>query len=344
MKQLIYTLFTLLVFVFACKDENPSLKPNIKELSLPELTNNQSVSAMTIGRVLFYDTRLSVNNFVACASCHKQTHGFADDKAFSTGFQNGHTVRNSIAINNLSTFQDLFWDGRENQLQTMVLRPLTNHVEMGMSDLSAIAERVKSAGYYQELFKLYYHDDVIDIDRISSCLSSFVNSIRASNSKFDMVNMGSASFTALEQQGRELFFNVYPCGSCHSLSSGGYNTQPVKFSNIGLDVTSTDPGRFGVTHEQSDEGKFKIPSLKNIALTGPYMHDGRFVNLSDVLNHYSSGIMNHQNLDSKLKNSSGEPLKLDITASQKEALIAFLSTLTDNSMLSNPYYSDPFTH
>ena len=200
------------------------------------------------------------------------------------------------------------------------------------------------SGYYQELFKLYYNDDVIDIDRISSCLSSFVNSIRASNSKFDMVNMGMTSFTALEQQGRELFFNVYPCGSCHSLSSGGYNTQPVKFSNIGLDVTSTDPGRFGVTHEQSDEGKFKIPSLKNIALTAPYMHDGRLVNLSDVLIHYSNGIKNHQNLDSKLKNSSGEPLKLDITASQKEALIAFLSTLTDNSMLSNPYYSDPFTH
>jgi cytochrome c peroxidase len=190
----------------------------------------------------------------------------------------------------------------------------------------------------------------VNSNTISTALSAFVRSIRADQTKFDFFLSGQPSLNGLEMQGRSLFFGKYNCNSCHkSDSSGsGYTTAqgvPVQFVNIGLDANSIDNGRGNVTHDAADNGKFKIPSLKNVMLTAPYMHDGRFTTLDQVLDHYSHGIAGHPNLDSKLKNADGTPMQMNISSEEKTAIIAFLNTLTDYSMITDVRFSNPFkTH
>jgi len=343
MKKLLFPLVA--IFVLACTKEDAKISPAKKELNQTILGPNITYSS--IGRVMFYDTRLSANNLISCASCHKQSLGFADNSKFSTGFQGHETKRNSLAISGLgSNFNNnlvpLFWDGRESDLNNMVLLPVLNHVEMGMSDKEAILERVKSTGYYDELFKQVIGEREISIRDISTALESFVLGIEGFGSKFDMVNAGNTSLTALEQTGKDLFFNVYQCGSCHQ-PSDPYSSNNL-FFNIGLDVTSSDLGRAAVTGSSTDNGKFRVPSLKNVALSSPYMHDGRFNTLEDVIDHYSHGIQNNPNLDPALKSTSGGAIQFNITENQKKALVAFLNTFTDLSIVNSTAYSDPFNH
>jgi cytochrome c peroxidase len=351
MKTLI-PLIIIVCFAFSCTKEDANVCADKKELKLN--VEQTAVSQQTIGRVLFYDTRLSENNSISCASCHKQSHGFADDAAFSTGFQGKKTGRNAIAItsspNNIFFFtacspiveKPLFWDGRESNLSHMVIMPLLNHVEMGVLNSDHIVDRVNSVSYYRELFSKVYGTSEININLISECLATFVNTIANTNSKFDKVSAGHSTFSALEQEGSELFNNVYPCGSCHSTQNFyGDNTT---FRNIGLDQSPVDQGRAAITGNPSDIGSFKVPSLKNVANTAPYMHDGRFNTLEDVLDHYSHGIQNDPNLDSNLKNNDGTPVQLQITDHQKRALIAFLSTFSDFNSMSDENLSDPFSH
>jgi cytochrome c peroxidase len=359
MKKIVSLLLIIVCIQWSCTKEDTQVCADKQELKLNIPQSN--VTAATIGRVLFYDTRLSANNTIACASCHKQAHGFADNSALSTGFQGKQTVRNSIAITSsnfmlmnpldstfISSGQFLFWDGREQLLHNMVLLPILNHVEMGISNREQIVERVKSAGYYRELFASMNNTSVdnIDINDISNCLAAFVSSIQNRTSKFDLVNQGLQQFDALETEGKDLFINVYPCGSCHTVQGGGgYNgTAPgiADFVDIGLDNSPSDLGRGAVTHVSADNGKFKVPILKNVANTAPYMHDGRFNTLEEVLDHYSHGIRNDQNLDPRLKNADGSAMVLNITDHQKRALIAFLNTLTDFSSMSDEELSDPF--
>ena len=336
----------MVIFALACTKEDAKISPATKELNLTLLGSNISYSS--IGRVMFYDTRLSENNSISCASCHKQNLGFADNSKFSSGFQGHQTKRNSIAISNLNDDLNmgfntpLFWDGRESILHNMVLLPILNHVEMGMSDKEAIVERVKSAGYYNELFKQLIGEREITINEISNCLESFVFDIQGFTSKFDLAKAGFGSLTALEQTGEDLFFNVYQCGSCHHPSDpySGNNL----FFNIGLDETSSDSGRAAITKNSGDLGKFRIPSLKNVALSGPYMHDGRFSTLEEVIDHYSHGIKNNPNLDPVFKTVSGRAVQFNINENQKKALVAFLNTFTDFTIVNSTAFSDPFNH
>jgi cytochrome c peroxidase len=329
----------------SCTDEGYKVTPHPVTLNL--VANGISNPLTLLGKVLFYDTHLSVNNGISCGSCHNQTHAFSDDKAFSTGFENNPTSRNTPPLQNLDDNIKLFWDGRENLLQTMVLMPILNHVEMGMDDEAALVERVRNQPYYHDLFEKAFGTADVTANEIAQALSQFVKRINTSGTRFDLNNM-----TALEKQGKQLFFEKYECNSCHltqlPAGGGGYggggggNGNNAGFINIGLDMNYTDPGRQNVTHKAEDAGKFKIPNLRNVALTAPYMHDGRFTTLEKVLDHYSHGIANHPNLDSRLKNDNGMPKKLEITSQEKKAIIAFLNAMTDFNMISDKALSNPF--
>jgi len=303
--------------------------------------------AATLGRVLFYDTHLSVNNAISCGSCHKQALAFADNVPFSTGFQGMLTKRNSIAITDLSQSSAFFWDGRENNVANLALRPLSNHVEMGISDSVSLVSKLAALPYYSPLFINAFGDGQVTTARISASIGIFLQAINSDNTRLDQYNAGNtAALTAQELQGKFLFDTKYPCGSCHNSGqggSGGYGGGGGStFLDIGLSVTYSDMGHGTITGLSSDMGTFKVPDLRNVALTAPYMHDGRFQTLSDVIDHYSHGISQSPNLDSRLKDNTGTAMQMNITDVEKQAIIAFLGTLTDDHMISDPKFSNPF--
>jgi len=303
-----------------------------------------------LGRTLFYDTKLSLGNSVSCASCHKQINAFSDNMAFSPGFQGQSTLRNTPPIQNIESFDMesftfLFWDGREMNLQKMVSKPIMNHIEMGMFDAKTLEDRLKNVPYYVALFEAAYGKPEITAEKISNALAIFTGSITSHNSRFDLQQLN-----ATERIGKDLFFGKYNCGSCHNLfNSKGYeagnpsmNQFVAPFANIGLDEIYADSGRSAITQRDADIGKFKIPNLRNVAVTAPYMHDGRFKTLDEVLDHYSHGIQNNTNLDARLKNPDGSIKQLNISAADRENIIAFLNALTDAKMITNPDFANPF--
>lgn len=319
----------------------------------------------TLGRVLFYDQQLSLNNTISCSSCHKQNLAFSDNVRFSRGFENKLTARNSMPIQNLMAFggfialdakplppdvgfvpsnfgSHLFWDGRETDLKKMVLRPMVNHVEMGITDVEALSDKLSEIPYYQDLFTKAYGDSFVTKERVSEALGWFLSSINSNNTRLDKSLRSGESLSALEMKGQMLFITKYDCNSCHGVQfTNGYAFLGT-FANIGLDAAYSDDGLSKVTKRSGDAGKFKVPSLRNVELTAPYMHDGRFESLEEVIDHYSEGIADHPNLDKRLKDESGAPRRMDITEPEKDALIAFLRTLTDEEMIRDPRFSDPF--
>ena len=352
----------LAVSCASCDFEEQPLADNVS-LDLPgtpyvyEVSSNDHIA--TLGRVLFYDRQLSLNNSISCASCHKQNLAFADNVAFTEGFEGKRTLRNSMPIQNLavSFFMDslgfnpdpgffttlLFWDGRETQLQQMVLKPIVNHIEMGIRDLDDLSAKLEGLQYYQDLFKKAYGDTQVSSGRIAEALSHFLLAIKANKTKFDQSIHGMMPLNAIESLGSELFVTTYECNSCHQVQDAhGYLFQGGAFANIGLQAEYEDDGLAEVTGNASDKGKFKIPSLRNVALTAPYMHDGRFETLDDVLDHYSEGVQDHPNLDPKLRDNNGNPIAMEIPQSDKEAIIAFLNTLTDYDMVTDQRFANPF--
>lgn len=307
----------------------------------PAVTNDGA----TLGRVLFYDTKLSLNNSVSCASCHKQELAFSDPNPGSKGFQGKVTPRNSMAINNVALNNNLFWDSRVHSALELTLKPVQNHVEMGMEDLGVLEKKLAATDYYPTLFANAYGSPSITSDKIANAMAQFLCSIVSGDSKFDRaMDNGLEGLTDLEKLGMELFnSDRTQCSGCHSganfaaadFPGGEYGGTDIKgTANTGLDLSPTDEG-FG-------NGQFRIPSLRNIALTAPYMHDGRFATLEEVIDFYDRGIQAHPDLDKKLKGPDGEPRRLNLTSLEKKALVAFLETLTDDSMPKDIRYSDPF--
>ena len=312
-----------------------------------------------LGRVLFYEKGLSVNNAISCGSCHKQHLAFADDVPFSLGFENSKTLRNTISLHDFqsgfltfnflpSQSSSLFWDGRSNSVSDAVIQPILNHVEMGIKTEKEIVNLLNTKGYYASLFKSAYGSEEITIDKVADALQGFLISLNSFDSKFDKSQSGAETLTPLEQEGERLFTEKYDCNSCHNILNpqgyGDFNDPTATadgFRNIGLNNNDVDLGRAEVTENEADKGKFRIPKLKNVALTAPYMHDGRFETLEDVLEHYSTGIQNNANLDESLA-ENGYPKKMNISETEKEAMVAFLNTLTDYSLISDPKFSDPF--
>jgi cytochrome c peroxidase len=209
--------------------------------------------------------------------------------------------------------------------------------------VDGIVSKVKQQSYYPALFTKAFNDSEITIDKIANALSSFVSAISSANTKFDRVNNGLATLNGLEEEGRLLFFNKYNCNSCHQTTQLNGYEMGGGFVNIGLETVYSDKGLEGISNNPADNGKFKIPNLRNSALTAPYMHDGRFNTLDEVLNHYSTGIADHPSLDTRLRDvNTGRPMILNITNHEKTAIIAFLNTMTDYSMITDIKYSNPF--
>lgn len=301
----------------------------------------------TLGRVLFYDTRLSINNSISCASCHKQELAFSDNAQFSKGFGGKITPRNSMAIINSGLNHNLFWDSRVHSVTQLALEPVRNHIEMGMESMEVLEKKLAATDFYPELFAKAYGKSAITSASIADAMAQFVCSIISSNSKFDKgVASNFSNFTELEKMGRALFFSSKAkCSECHAGSNFSAPDNP--HSNdpygspeiggtavIGLELSAKDKGK--------NNGAFRIPSLRNVGLTAPYMHDGRFASLDQVVDHYNSGIQAHPDLDPKFIDKDGKPLKMNLNAIEKKALVAFLKTLTDESITKDPRYSNPF--
>lgn len=354
--------------------ELAELENRDSHLDLPASPFNYNIGVdnnlPTLGRVLFYDPRLSANNAASCSGCHKQDLAFSDNVTFSKGFKGELTLRNSMPIQNIistafpfgieinatGSFKStsLFWDGRRPDVLSMVLDPIQNHIEMGVNDLDVLEAKIATIDDYKPLFRKAFGNDGISKEKIAKALGAFVVSIKSTSSKFDLSLMfGTASLSGTEQLGKNLFFDTYNCNSCHQLQEpfNGYQVaaqvagtgEKGGFADIGLDEHPVDEGAFRNTGLAEDKGKFKIPSLRNIALTAPYMHDGRFSSLEEVLDHYSTGIENSENLDARLRDQSGQARKFNIPASDKEAIIAFLNTMTDSQLMYDKKFSNPFT-
>jgi len=365
-------LLSISIALISCNKSGNTPKNSNVSLSLPATVaqyygpDDRRNNIATLGRVLFYDPALSVNSAISCGSCHKQAAGFADNVQFSLGFKNVLTRRNSLSIQDINsqmipdfTYGDtlfrpgssLFWDGRENNLGNLIMRPVTNHVEMGIADPSVLPSKLASIPYYANLFNNAFGSSQITPNKISGAIALFINSIQTGNSRFELAfNQGGINtslLTPVEMQGMQLFENKYNCNSCHQTigGNGTYNTS-FSFMNNGLDVNPTDPGLGALTGNAADMGKFKAPELHNIALTAPYMHDGRFKTLDDVLNFYSNGIQKSQNLDGRLQDSSGNgnPIRFNIPNQDRVALKAFLNSLTDYTMVTDPKFSNPFIY
>ena len=337
--------------------------------TLPKHLNGRDteidVATATLGRVLFYDKELSLDRSVSCASCHHQSLGFADDKAFSEGIQNKETLRNSIALgsfpsisatygSNGGTGQSfLFWDGRVHSFRQQMEETFANPNEMGMN-MEQVKERVEAQPYYEILFTKAFSNSKVTSDRILEALETFMRSIHSKDSKFDRAiqNAGivnRSDFTqylnylsAVENQGKDLFFEH--CSSCHRSSLATRFNDAAEFVNTGLDLDYADAGLGNHSGGDKSQDRFKVPSLRNVELTAPYMHDGRFASLEEVVDFYSTDIQQHPNLDLRLRASltSEEPKRFNFSEEEKTALVSFLKTLTDYSMAEEEKFSDPF--
>ena len=313
--------------------------------------NNQVTDAgATLGRVLFYDKNLSANNTVACASCHLQVNSFTDPKKFSVGFEGGLTSRNSMGLSNSKYYDNgaFFWDERASSLEEQTLMPIQDHIEMGLS-LEELITKIQAEKYYNGLFVAAFDSEEVTSNNIALALSQFVRSMVSYQSKFDKgltsvgwnnMNANFSNFSNLENLGKNLFMSGRTdCNRCHeTVSFSGDRAR-----NNGLDANTTDQGLGAVTGNSNDDGKFKTNSLRNIELTGPYMHDGRFETLEEVIEHYNSGIQDHPNLDDILTGRGNDnPVRMNLNQNEKNALVAFLKTLTDNEFIKDEKFSDPF--
>ncbi len=342
-------------------DYEVKLPQHMEKLGMtpPQISNAKA----TLGRVLFYDTRLSRNESVSCASCHKQELAFSDDVAFSEGFDGQVTKRNSLALGAVANFKSsyeggggdfgipsgqqqlFFWDERAHSIQQQTEMTIEDDIEMGM-ELGELASRLAEAEHYRVLFRKAYNTDVIQPHLITDAMQEFINAMVSTQSRFDdgfsSPNRTEfdafSNFTQQENQGKALF--IKHCSSCHG---SNMSISPERVAHNGLDQEYTDLGVGGITGFPGDIGKFKVPFLRNIALTAPYMHDGRFATLGEVVEHYNSGIRDHQNLDHRLRDpETGQPLRLNLNEEEKAAIVAFLGTLTDEELVKAPRFSDPF--
>jgi len=308
----------------------------------------------TLGRVLFYDQKLSANGTISCASCHQAANGFSDSAAFSVGFEGELTGRNSMTLINSRWYLRgrFFWDERATTLEEQVLMPFQDPVEMGLT-LELLDSIVTAQPYYPQLFENAFGDTTVTTERISLALSQFVRSIVSYNSKYDIGRAqvsgpgpGFSNFTTEENLGKQLFFQTIPngggaCFGCHT-TEGFISANPGPQNN-GLDQVTTDPGAGSVFPNNTIfDARFKTTTLRNVELTAPYMHDGRFATLEEVVEHYSSGIQAHPTLSAALTDDNGDPVRMNFSTEEKAALVAFLKTLTDTTIANDIKYSNPF--
>jgi len=336
---------------------------NLADMDNMPVTNPTTDAGATLGRVLFYDADLSQNHTISCSSCHLQEFSFADTARFSVGFNGGLTTRNAMSLNHVRFQRDnaFFWDERAPSLEAQALMPIQNAVEMGLT-LDTLVTRVSEKAFYPPLFQAAFGTTTVTPDLIARALAQFMRSMNTFGSKYRQgVEQTSgnpsvvpfANFTAQENLGKDLFMDIYRgnCQSCHTRNVFVHQGS----HNIGLDTVYADNGVGAVTGNPNKNGKFAVPSLINVALTAPYMHDGRYSTLEQVIDFYSDSIQPHPNLSGFLREiepgntdpnhvfcMTCPPRHLNYTAEEKAALLAFLNTLTDTIITTDERWSNPF--
>ena len=354
-------LLGLILFCSCKKDEN-SLPPEplqpeevVYDLSFPSrfgtpkipAANQLTQAGVDLGRVLFYEKKLSGDNSLSCGSCHQQKLAFTDGKTLSTGVSNQTAQRNAMSLTNLAFNTSFNWDGAAATLEEQVRFPLENPLEMNQNIAEAVQE-LQNTPAYPPLFQKAFGTSVITADLVFKALGQFQRILVSANSPFDQYREGKKMLATEEVEGYVLFmthpdpeFNIRGgnCGDCH----GSDLTTLQQFHNNGLDLAFADKGRGALTGKATDNGKFKAPTLRNIALTAPYMHDGRFKTLEEVLDHYNEHIQaNSPNLDPLIMEATNQYRgnTLALTPAEKEKIIKFLHTLTDNTFINEKRFSE----
>lgn len=312
-------------------------------VQVPE-TNAMTNEGVELGRKLFFDERLSADNTQACGSCHIPSKSFSDTAAFSVGIDGLAGNRNSMPLINLGWMNSLFWDGRAIGIENQVYQPVTNPVEMH-STWPEVASKLQADPIYPALFLQAFGTDVIDSVLVSKAIAQFMRTLISGNSPFDKYLLtGNSGWNSTDEllayEGFTIFMDETKgdCFHCHGDEFNPLWTDN-SFHNNGLDATFTDNGRGTITGNTFDNGKFKTPTLRNLAFTAPYMHDGRFTTLQDVINHYSQGLQNSPTIDPLMKHISTGGSQMN--PGDKNKLFMFLISLSDSSFVVNPKFQDP---
>lgn len=361
MKNIFYFLLAGCLVFAACKKDDPVVDPPIEidetpfnleygNLPAPDIApdNPLTIQGVKLGRMLFHETMLSKDGSQSCASCHLQEFAFSDTARFSIGVENMEGGRQAMAIFNMAwNSNEFFWDGRAHLVRDQSLLPIQDPLEMNET-LENVIAKLSVSQEYKDQFARTFGSEEVTSDKMALAMEQFMNSIVSYNSKYDQYLAGTATLSDSEERGRALYFTEYnpffpdqsgaDCAHCH----GGDNFENDQYMNNGLDADANfaDNGRENATEKPEDRAKFKVPSLRNIAVTPPYMHDGRFNTLEEVIAHYNEGIRESSTVDPAILNTKDTGLFL--TEQDKTDLVNFLKTLTDNDLLMNTAYASPF--
>ena len=333
MKNKILLLILSVVFLALISiDKQESNYPKYFPKPVYQFEQNQSYDLkIELGRTLFYDPILSLDNTISCASCHNPYNAFAHvDHNLSHGINDKIGKRNAPVLFNLAWHKSFMWDGAINHLDVQALAPISHPDEMGET-MTNVLLKLNRNQIYKQLFYQAYGDSLINTERTLKSISQFLLSLISSNSKYDSMLLGKIQFSLQEQNGYRLF--KQHCNACHK--------EPLfsdfSFKNIGLslDTGLNDFGRYNISLLPNDSFKFKVPTLRNVEFSYPYMHDGRFKTLAQVMNHYNSIDLNNKKISTELQRN------LNLTSNEKVDIIAFLRTLTDKKFLFNPQHAYP---
>lgn len=306
---------------------------------------------VALGRQLFYEKALSSTGTMSCGSCHQQSKAFTDGRALAVGIDGVANPRGTMSLANVAWSKQLTWDGAFTTLETQALKPLENPIELHQLLATSVA-KLQATTRYPALFQAAFGTQTITPELTLKALAQFERTLVSGTSRYDTYMATRTGFTADEVKGLQLYStHIAPgtvrgaeCFHCHARPLMSSNYEGAFFNN-GLDLTFADPGRGGITKLAVDQGKFIAPTLRNIALTAPYMHDGRFKTLEEVLDHYSDHVqMASPGLDDNLVLGLNNPpfgTHMDLTAAEKKQVIAFLNTLTDAAFVSDPRFADP---
>lgn len=357
MKYFLLILLGVSFIIGSCRRDKISRSVTPYKLEIPShfpdmpipADNPMTVEGVELGRRLFYDKQLSRDNSISCGSCHSPQNSFSDPNQFSEGVDGQIGKRNSMALVNLGWQTSFFWDGRSATLEEQILEPVKDPHEMDQSWTKTVSKLSQSVEYNNDFFTVFGVEE-FDSTHVVKAIAQFLRTMISGSSKYDVMYKYQNSLPLTDEEqaiwedisveewaGMDVFFSLSggDCLHCHD----GALAQVNMFANNGLDATFDDPGRMLVTGNPNDEGKFKVPTLRNIELSAPYMHDGRFSTLMEVVNHYSSGIVHSPTLDPMIEFASQGGVQLD--AQEKQLLLTFLKTFTDEEFVNNPDFQDP---
>lgn len=332
-----YIALLIFIGIISCVENpiNPSVSSEYvlrtpKGFEEPSLREDNPITnaKIALGKKLFFDPILSLDSSISCGNCHRPQFAYSDPNPISPGVNGKLALRNAPSLSNLAWYPYFFAEGGSPNLEAQILGPVEDPNEMAFSIVKAVT-RLKRNEDYVRLFQEAF-DTLPSVYTTTRAIAAFERSLVSSKSPFDyyVFHGDSSVFTKKEKLGYELFMSQeLNCSSCHA----GYLLTDFSFQNNGLFEDYVDPGRSRVTLKKEDEGKFKVPSLRNIEVTGPYMHNGSFNSLEEIIDHYASGGKNHPNKSSKIQG-------FEISPDEKSALVAFLKTLTDSSYISSDHY------